>query len=821
MQQLLQDNQNLTSRVEKMSRRGQNMDVASVSMQWIAQKMSSNGWSDADIARLQESIGGLLSSGIDISAKRRHLLEKRFLQQLQYDDMHSRQETLEDAHKETFRWIFDNPDTDRPGNGGWANFREWLNSSEQLYWITGKPGAGKSTLMKFIWDSLASDDASHLDLQPKEKHLTMANFYFWAAGSSMQRSREGLYRTLLYQLLQQHTQAIPGSSPDRWEALCLFGDAKDTFTEHELQSMLRNCFGQLKDTDVCLFIDGLDEFSGHHDDLVRFFSNLIEDYPVRLCLSSRPWDIFEEAFQDKPSLHIHELTHGDIEAYVTSQFENSPSFVALQSRDRPYTDHLVQEILRRAQGVFLWVKLVVASLVEGLREGDTRNETQRRLDHLPDGLEDLFHRILQDLKPENQRRAAMYLGFMSLYPDPPLALVLSFAEEDDPEFALKLPVLPLSDSAIEERTAMLSRRIKAACRGLLELTRYLDPLEDHQFPRVQYCHRSVKDYVETTRVKDLLAGHKELNHYVRICSGSLALRKSLGGNGSRQEVRELRVAECHCLSVAAFVPKSDTAMMIRILDELEKSCSEQLDFGELLVPLENNKLHFGLRAEGVSRDSFTQHMAKCWHYTYKVISFLSVAVQCNALEWLRHRLAQYCDRRRFSLAAFRALISSNVPPSSPNLDALLFDAVMTDIPSPAMIEFLLRSGASPAAWMYPLWYEGRPKAKGPSNFSIWDATVMLIIVAFRVDPDASMRGRVIWRQVAQSMAAHGASVSKRTVRYAMDLLATAEYEIKSVREDMNVEAVLNTGLKVLTAPDGSRRGRCEIPEWRLMPRAED
>jgi hypothetical protein len=49
---------------------------------------------------------------------------------------------------------------------------------------------------------------------------------------------------------------------------------------------------------------------------------------------------------------------------------------------------LIDNILEKASGVFLWVKLVVEEITIGLDDGDTGQELQERLDSLPPELED-------------------------------------------------------------------------------------------------------------------------------------------------------------------------------------------------------------------------------------------------------------------------------------------------------------------------------------------------------------------------------------------------------------------------------------------------
>ena len=61
--------------------------------------------------------------------------------------MEDRIERVAQAYENTFQWIWeDRTLSEEP----WSNFVEWLESDSRLYWITGKAGSGKSTLMKFI-----------------------------------------------------------------------------------------------------------------------------------------------------------------------------------------------------------------------------------------------------------------------------------------------------------------------------------------------------------------------------------------------------------------------------------------------------------------------------------------------------------------------------------------------------------------------------------------------------------------------------------------------------------------------------------------------
>ena len=73
--------------------------------------------------------------------------QRRFLESLYFPEIHARQEEIADAHKETFHWIFEQAG---PRLRPCDSFVEWLESGSRTYWISGKAGSGKSTLMSYV-----------------------------------------------------------------------------------------------------------------------------------------------------------------------------------------------------------------------------------------------------------------------------------------------------------------------------------------------------------------------------------------------------------------------------------------------------------------------------------------------------------------------------------------------------------------------------------------------------------------------------------------------------------------------------------------------
>ena len=76
-------------------------------------------------------------------------LEAQLLRQLDFQDRSDRSDRISRAHQDTFQWIYASRSDLQKSELQFNSFADWLEGDDNLYWITGKPGSGKSTLMKF------------------------------------------------------------------------------------------------------------------------------------------------------------------------------------------------------------------------------------------------------------------------------------------------------------------------------------------------------------------------------------------------------------------------------------------------------------------------------------------------------------------------------------------------------------------------------------------------------------------------------------------------------------------------------------------------
>lgn len=741
-------------------------------------------------------------SALSVPLGRRKTLESVFLERLRYPGMQDREQRIAKAHEKTFQWIWEGC---IPSEQRWSSFTDWLESDSRLYWITGKAGAGKSTLMKFIcqdYDVGAPQQTSDITTSPRRysmsrsqesrcrKHLKnwagdaeliTATFFFWNSGVNLQMTQKGLVLSLLSQILRQAPDLIPLVSPTRWEALCLFNDDPRELTEPELQEMLRFAVGKLGEhSKVCLFVDGLDEFDGHHDDLIHLMKDLISNRNVKACISSRPWLVFEDAFEHNPSLKLEDLTYADIKTYVTAHLNGSSGFVQLCRREPEYADQLVNNIVSKASGVFLWIHLVVASLLSGMGYGDRVSDLQRRLESLPPDLELLYEKILLSLDPFYLEHAAQLFKLVQESVDPPSILLLSFADEEDSQFALNHRIQSISQDEISLRAETMRRRLNSRCKGFLEVGSTEINLENSDAQTVQYLHRTVKDYIESVDVQRKLqcALKAPFDPHLRLCAGNLVHLKVLEATVNCLTDGRFWNRVQRCLYSASRIQTTYRSRIVPLLDELDRTGSwlakqiakhnEALpilknDLGGLLSSFEAGEWVSSLPSVVPPLEDggwfILNQTARLQEHSYApnfVANFLSLAVRYGIVEYVQAKAEPGC--------LVRNLYHELWP--------LLFDAIdvnsswrnkyRENVPHLEMITCLLRKGADPNFLISRVKFSGGLKnprwtLDAPKTLSLWTLTLAHILNDF----DGNLRPP--WQAIARVMIEHKAEVKKNLI----------------------------------------------------------
>lgn len=451
------------------------------------------------IGYLAEKLPLLVSMASQIAA------EQVILSSLHFRSMTVRHESIADAYVDTFNWIFRSPKKVAK-RGIKVYFLDWLEAQDGIYWVSGKPGSGKSTLMKFLCDHVRTQEALSLWAYPWK--CIISSHFFWSVGTPMQKSQEGLLRSLLYDIFKQSPMVVEEVCPDRWAAAHQGRRDNELWTLSELRKAIKR-LAACRNLGIkfCFFIDGLDEYDGDHAEVIRILGTLSTSPHIKLCLSSRPWNVFEDTYGRNPKrkLYLQDLTRNDIKCYVKAKLEEHLNWDLLPSEDTRYKD-IVKEVTKKAEGVFLWVFLVIRSLQEGLTNGDTLADLQRRIRTLPADLEEFFKHMLDSVDSFYHDRMVQTFRVAMCSPIPLALMIYSFLDEgfEDEKFALNAPFRQMPDHVIELRHEQMRRRLNGRCKGLLEVYRNpsLDPYYlGHQ---VDFLHRTVRDFLRTKEMSDYL-----------------------------------------------------------------------------------------------------------------------------------------------------------------------------------------------------------------------------------------------------------------------------------------------------------------------------
>jgi len=259
-------------------------------------------------------------------------VQKQIFEMLHFPSLTHRYESIIEAYPQTFDWVFREPTA---GQRSWSNFSDWLKSGDGVYWINGKAGSGKSTLMRHIHNDLTT--RRHLESWARRSTaqgcpgapLCLPSFFFWNSGTRDQKSQGGLLRALMLQILRFCPDLAPVAFPEYWETfysrlVANIGEPNPRLELCRLKSAFKTLMLQTSiPLKVCLLIDGLDEFEGDHEELAWLVKEITNSHNVKVCLSSRPWVVFQETYCFCPSLRLQDLTFRYIMTYVNGKFSSN------------------------------------------------------------------------------------------------------------------------------------------------------------------------------------------------------------------------------------------------------------------------------------------------------------------------------------------------------------------------------------------------------------------------------------------------------------------------------------------------------------------
>ena len=303
------------------------------------------------------------------------------------------------------------------------------------------------------------------------------------------------------------------------------------WTESRLLTVLFNLLRQTQvDVAICMFIDGLDEFDGRYDSVINMITNVSDQEHVKICVSSRPLFAFKGAFAGSPCLKLQDLTFDTIRDYINKQLSHLVQQNASSNKNaRQKAERLIDIIVQRADGVFLWAVIATREVRDGLQGMADLDQLAQAIEVLPPELEDLFLLVLKRIKLAFRRDAAKFLqivlfaGHMRGFDLCRLYLISSQKELQDGPFVYENVAM----SELSEACRTFETRLISHTAGLLELTLATQKGEDYckredwdpiSFTNVNFIHKSVRDFLrKNNEAKAFLSDHGLSQTQVHLC----------------------------------------------------------------------------------------------------------------------------------------------------------------------------------------------------------------------------------------------------------------------------------------------------------------
>ncbi|KAJ6007878.1 Pfs NACHT and Ankyrin domain protein [Penicillium herquei] len=415
--------------------------------------------------------------------------QTNLLKSLKFEQIDARISSIKPNHVETCQWLLTHSD-----------YLDWLDSKKAVehhgfLWIKGKPGAGKSTLMNFAYKQAT-----------KNKAGTVIYFFFNARGDVLERSTAGMYRSLLFQLLNALPRLIEVlNGSEHKDKLVDLYESIVTQSRHPkwpvdvLQGLLRSAIAKIDQRPLTIFVDALDECDADQvEEIVEYFEDLgrcavSSGIRLNICFSSRHYPHIDVQYGRKLSLELQEGHEKDIVIYIQRKLKVGKSKAAEEIRTK---------MREKAGGIFMWVVLVT-EILNTEYKGGRIFDVRKRLDAIPIKLSDLFREILW--RDRNNLHDLQLCIQWILFAKRPLKLEEYYFAAVSGLSSDELRPWDPEDVTRDD----MSRFVLSSSKGLAETTK-------SKGPTVQFIHESVREFFLKDGLRelwpDLTADFEILSH---------------------------------------------------------------------------------------------------------------------------------------------------------------------------------------------------------------------------------------------------------------------------------------------------------------------
>lgn len=317
----------------------------------------------------------------------------------------------------------------------------------------------------------------------------------------------GLIRSLLHQILQQ-APVLAGPAMLEFVKQRKSDNSNIRYWDdlETLKDLLIATLEKGSAYKFCLFIDALDECHFPRFQDIRFLSEMVDKLPpglaVMICLSSRPTPLISHTFRHIPASILEDHNAHDIRRFIDNEIASVGS---LDAKFQIVWD----EISRKAQGLFMWVRLVLIDFIldEVRRHIINGNPLSPEvlldmISRMHPNLQEIYKRMLSKIEPRDHAESARMLQLV-LCAVRPLSLeefTLAWAFGSlTHDFASEADMKASTDFSHEK--AIVEKQIRSRGGGLIEVKTNEDGV-----PSVQLIHQTVKDYLKDPKDCEIIFG---------------------------------------------------------------------------------------------------------------------------------------------------------------------------------------------------------------------------------------------------------------------------------------------------------------------------
>ncbi|KAG4431659.1 hypothetical protein IFR05_012862 [Cadophora sp. M221] len=384
------------------------------------------------------------------------------------------------------------------------HINEWLKTGTGIFWILGRTGSGKSTLMTQV--STSTDTKEALVRWGGNLPVISASFGSEDPRTTTRYSIDDLFRSIFLQIIRQCPSLIATSSLKEWTYLVEAPGRKFegvTFHREDLTLALESlCRVKEFNAKFCFFIDGLDQYEGYNTGVASLFKSLCLSSSIKICMTNRTKDNIEDALTNEPAQYVFlpKLLDGYLCQYIEKKLEEN-SWIAQQDSATNWRKEIFEYLRKESAGSFAWIDLAFSRVLSAMKPLDDMFQLLWKLKELPVDLRELLFGILNNIQEEDRDQQARILLLASQAREPLSVLAFPFLDDESPDAVLGSAAAPMEQQEIDVRCKNTKRQVSALGGCLVDI---VPSSGSRSGEIVVFSHDSVRDYLRSTEGRHIL-----------------------------------------------------------------------------------------------------------------------------------------------------------------------------------------------------------------------------------------------------------------------------------------------------------------------------